>query len=145
MIAIAELSHYMEIRKMGKLKAYIVEDKWNSAGSIVVWAETRGKAKSNALYNDVFDSCEYTDLRTTRVKDFDKYADTKKVPIQELLNMSWWFYCSGFCGREINQDDIDAKEAFIIDGQRDFNTFVKGNVICAECKKNLEECRHVGK
>lgn len=30
---------------MGKLKAYIVRDKWNDAGSIVVWAETPGKAK----------------------------------------------------------------------------------------------------
>ena len=77
-IAITELSHYMEIRKMGKLKAYIVNDKWNDAGSIVVWAETSGKAKSNALYNDVFDGYEYTELRTKRVKDFDKYADTKK-------------------------------------------------------------------
>lgn len=29
-----------------KLKAYIVSDKWNDAGSIVVWAETSGKAKA---------------------------------------------------------------------------------------------------
>lgn len=142
MIVITVLSHYMEIRKMGKLKAYIVSNKWDCSDCIVVWAETPGKAKSNALYNDVFDGCEYTELRTERVKDFDKYADAKKVPIQELLNMSWWFYCSGLCGREINQDDIDTKEAFIIDGKKDFNTYVKGDVICAECKKKLEDCRH---
>ena len=140
MIAITELSHYMEIRKMGKLKAYIVNDKWNDAGSIVVWAETRGKAKSNALYNDVFDGCEYTELRTERVKDFDKYADTKKVPIQELLNMSCWFSCRK-CGEEyLDYDKIADDEAFIDDVDYSNNDFVKGSVICAECKKKLEEC-----
>lgn len=33
----------------GKLKAYIVSDKWNDAGSTVVWAETSGKAKSQVI------------------------------------------------------------------------------------------------
>lgn len=122
-----------------KLKAYIVSDKWNEAGSIVVWAETSGKAKAAALYRDELDSVDYIDIRVNRAPDFDKYAESKKVPIQELLNIGWWFYCSGLCSREISQDDIDAKEAFIIDDQKGFNTFVKGDVICAECKKKLEE------
>lgn len=122
-----------------KLKAYIVSDKWNDAGSIIVWAETSGKAKAAALYRDELDGVDYIDIRVNRAPDFDKYAESKKVPIQELLNIGWWFYCSGLCSREISQDDIDAKEAFIIDDQKDFNTFVKGDVICAECKKKLED------
>lgn len=120
-----------------KLKAYIVSDKWNDAGSIIVWAKTSGKAKAQALYNDIFDNYEFTELRTDRVKDFDKYADSKKVPIQELLNMSWWFSCCECVKEHLDQDSIDNGEAFIIDSdERD--DFVLGTIICAECKKKLE-------
>lgn len=122
----------------GKLKAYIVCEKWGDAGSIVVWAETPGKAKSQALYNDIFDGYEFTELRLDRVKDFDKYADTKKVPVQDLLNMSWWFYCAQCCKEHLDQDEIDDGKAFI-DESSDACDFVKGAVICAECKKKLEE------
>lgn len=125
---------------MGKLKAYIVSNKWDCSDCIVVWAETPGKAKSNALYNDVFDGCEYTELRTERVKDFDKYADAKKVPIEELLKRGWWFYCGGLCGAEITQDNIDAKEAFVARRREDINDFVDGDVYCDRCKAKLEEC-----
>lgn len=123
----------------GKLKAYIVCDKWGDAGSIVVWAETPGKAKSQALYNDIFDGYEFTELRLDRVKDFDKYADTKKVPVQDLLNMSWWFCCAQCLKEHLDQDDIDEGNAFIDEDGGDPCDFVKGAVICAECKKKLEE------
>lgn len=124
----------------GTLKAYIVSNKWDCSDCIVVWAETPGKAKSNALYNDVFDGCEYTELRTERVKDFDKYADAKKVPIEELLKRGWWFCCGGLCGAEITQDNIDAKEAFVARRREDINDFVDGDVYCDRCKAKLEEC-----
>lgn len=125
----------------GKLKAYIVTNKWGDSGNIVIWAESSGKAKAAALYRDELDGADYIDIRVNRAPDFDKYAEVKKVPIQELLNIGWWFYCSGLCGREISQDDIDDKTAFIVENEKDFNNFVKGDVICAECKKKLEEKR----
>jgi len=39
------------------------------------------------------------------------------------------------------QDDIDDGKAFI-DENSDACDFVKGNVICAECKEKLERCGH---
>ncbi len=120
-----------------KLKAYIVSDKWNDAGSIIIWAKTSGKAKAKALYNDIFDNYEFTELRVNRVPDFDKYAESKKVPIQELLNMSWRFCCCE-CLNYLDQDNIDNGEAFIIE-RDECDNFVLGGIICAECKKKLEE------
>lgn len=123
--------------KKGKLKAYIVSDKWNDAGSIIVWAETSGKAKVEALRNDIFDNYEFTEMRVNRIKDFDKYAESKKVPIQELLNRCWWFCCCECLKEHLDQDSIDNGEAFIINSdERD--DFVLGTIICADCKKKLE-------
>lgn len=125
-----------------KLKAYIVRDNMSEAGSIIVWAETSGKAKAQALYDDIFDGWEYQELRANRAPDFDKYAESKKVPIQELLKMSWYFSCKK-CGEEcLDQDSIDNGEAFIIDSDYCASDFVKGSLICAYCKKQLEERRH---
>lgn len=125
----------------GKLKAYIVNDKWNDAGSIITWAETSGKAKALALYDDIFSNCEYTELRAERSKYFDKYADSKKIPIRELLDRTWWFGCCKCNKEQLDQDSIDNGEAFI-DETEDACEFVKGAVICAECKKKIEERGH---
>ncbi len=117
-----------------KLKAYTVCDKWNDAGSIIVWAESSGKAKSQSLYNDIFDGYEFTDLRVCREPDFDKYAESKKVPIQELLDRCWWFCCCECLKDHLGQDSIDNGDAFIIErDERD--DFVLGTIICADCKK----------
>lgn len=124
----------------GKLKAYIVTSQWNENGDLITWAESSGKAKASVINSWEFHGNDYTDLRAKRIKDFDKYADTKKVPIQELLNMSWWFSCRK-CGEEyLDYDKIADDEAFIDDVDYSNNDFVKGSVICAECKKKLEEC-----
>ena len=53
------------------MKAWIVSDNSGECGSIIVFAETRGKAKHYALRQDEFDGCEYTDLWARRFKDFD--------------------------------------------------------------------------
>lgn len=117
-----------------KIKAYIVSDKWLEY-SVVVFAETSGKAKSDALYYDEFSNTdsEYIDLRAKRMKEWDKYSETKKIPIAEMLKNGWWFYCDGYCGRQLSEDDIISGDAVIIEDER--NDFVKGNVICKECLK----------
>lgn len=119
----------------GILKAYIVQDQLCEHFS-VTFAETSGKAKSNVINTWEFHDCEYTDLRTQRVKEWDKYANSKKIPVAELLNKYWWFECKQ-CRSQIMQDDIDDGKAFI-DENSDACDFVKGNVICAECKEKLE-------
>lgn len=120
------------------LKAYCVSDKYSDAGTVIVWAETSGKAKAEALYEDIFDNYEFTELRTQRIPAFDKYEKSKKIPIQELLNMSWWFCCCE-CGKEhLDQDSVDEGEAFIIEGD-EREDFVLGTLICAKCKKKAEK------
>lgn len=127
----------------GKLKAYIVSDKYSEVGSTVVWAETFNKAKAQALNDDIFDGFEYIELNARREKDFDKYAESKKIPIQELLDKCWWFSCKK-CGKEyLDQESIDNGDAFIIDSDYSPKSFIKGSLICDYCKKKLEERGHV--
>ena len=124
---------------MGNKKAYIVSDKWND-NSTVVFAESVGKAKSEALYKDDFDNYEYVELRTKRMKKWDKYAESGKIPISEMLKNGWWFECVN-CYKQITEDDIIDGDADIIDYER--SDFVQGGVICKEClkKKRAQECR----
>lgn len=121
----------------GKLKAYIVTSQWNENGDLIIWAESSGKAKASAINSWEFDTCDYIDLRAKRIKDFDKYADSKKVPIEELLERGWWFYCDN-CGCEnLTIEDVQNGEAFITDKEN--SNEIQGGIICAECKKKLEE------
>ena len=120
-----------------KAKAYIIEDKWNSEGCCVVWATNSNKAKSIANYYDLFDTCYYTELRAKRAPQYDKYAESKKIPIKELLANGWWFYCDGGCGKTLSEDDINDGQAFIID--KDNTNEIQGGIICANCKKKAEE------
>lgn len=123
----------------GKLKAYLVSDKDYYNSTAVKWAETPGKAKSNTLYDDGFENCEYTELRAERAPYFDKYADSKKIPIKELLERGWWFYCNN-CGCEnLTIEDVQNGEAFITDKENFFYNEIQGGIICAKCKKKLEE------
>ena len=122
--------------KNEKLKAYEIYTNDGDEGVAIVWAKTPGKAKNIALYYDSYDMCEYTELRAKRFPQFDKYAESKKIPIKELLAVGWWFYCDN-CGRpNITEDDVNDGNAFIIDRENDNE--VLGGVICAECKKKLE-------
>lgn len=119
-----------------KLKAYMVEDK-NCEAGMVIFAESSGKAKSEALYKDGFEDYEYTELRAKRMKQFDKYSDTKKIPIREMLELGWWFGCEGCCGKELTIDDLNNGDAIIIDNPDRWD-WVEDSIICTECanKKN---------
>lgn len=118
-----------------KLKAYIVSDKWNE-NFTVVFAESNGKAKSEALYDEEFSWFDYTfvELRARRMKEWDKFAEKKKIPISELLKQGWWFECKG-CSKQITEDDIVSGDAVIIDELR--KDFVQGGVMCKECSIGL--------
>lgn len=58
------------------MKAYICTDRsFDSGYSVVIFAETRGKAIANALFTGYFDDYDYhfTDIRATRVPALDKH------------------------------------------------------------------------
>ena len=59
------------------MKAWCVSDTDNEYGTEIVFAETRGKAKSLCMDDDVFEDCLWTDLRVKRFKEYDDYFDGK--------------------------------------------------------------------
>ena len=62
------------------MKAWTVSDNNGEYGTVIVFAETRGKAKALCLHDDAFGDCEYTDLRVNRFKDYDKYYSGEAKP-----------------------------------------------------------------
>jgi hypothetical protein len=120
---------------MEKLKAYIVSDLLCENYS-VTFAKTSGQAKSNVINSWDFQDCDYTELRTQRKKEWDKYADSKKIPVAELLKNCWWFECKG-CGKQLMEDDIISGDAVIIEDY-ERNDFVQGNIMCKECAEREE-------
>ena len=54
------------------MKAWLVRRN-DEFGAIVVFAETRGKAKSYALRTEEFEDADYCELEVSRVKQMDKY------------------------------------------------------------------------
>lgn len=65
--------HTAERKKMKKLlKMWFVTDRYGeSEETYETFADTAGKAKSYALYNDYFEGCSFTDLRAVRYKPLD--------------------------------------------------------------------------
>lgn len=66
------------------MKAYKVEDIINYEGSLIVFAETRGKAKVIAQCTDEFEDVDFINIRATRKPNFDKYYKPGKV------EMNWY-------------------------------------------------------
>ena len=67
---------------MPDLKAYMVTDKdWNCGYFLIVFAQSRGKAISEALGMDEFPVCDfgYVDLRANRKPRLDKYYRGRSV------------------------------------------------------------------
>jgi len=57
------------------LKGYAVTDFWADVGSMLVFAEGYGEAKSLALHSELFCESEYIYLRCKRQPEIDQYAD----------------------------------------------------------------------
>ena len=65
------------------MKAYSVTDRNGDSGfSIIVFAETAGKAKAYGARHDDFDSFDFTEIRVNRCKALDKFYDGR-------LEMDW--------------------------------------------------------
>ncbi len=63
------------------MKAYTVSDYCGEYGTMIVFAETAGKARQAALqFGDTFEDCEWNDLRVNRFKEYDQYYNGEAVP-----------------------------------------------------------------
>lgn len=61
------------------MKAYIVQDKDEYGGATVVFAESRGAARSAAMNTETCDGLEYMEIRATRAPAMDQfYKEGKK-------------------------------------------------------------------
>ena len=69
------------------MKAYIANDKNGDIyDAIVVFAETRGKARAYAANHEVFDDFTFTDIHVRRCPDLDEYYHGK--PEMDWLDMN---------------------------------------------------------
>lgn len=59
------------------MKAWCVSDNYGNSGTEIVFAETRGKAISLCLHDEVFEDYEWTELHAKRFKAYDQYYDGK--------------------------------------------------------------------
>lgn len=61
------------------MKAYSVNDRNGDSGfSIIVFAETAGKAKAYAANSDEFDAYDFTEIRVNRRKELDRFYKGKR-------------------------------------------------------------------
>lgn len=104
------------------MKAYLVDTDGEN-GAQIYFAETRGQAKALAANEDDVTIVDVISCR--RQHHLDQYSPGP-VPPNVLMEMGWWFECSG-CSRRVSEDteeyygteDGEPVEAnTVIDGQR---------------------------
>lgn len=67
------------ISRQAAIKAYSASDRKGDTGySIVVFAETAGKAKAYATQSEKFDEYDFTDIRVNRKKELDRFYKGKR-------------------------------------------------------------------
>lgn len=62
------------------MKAWHVRDP-NEFYSVIVFAETRGKARAAALYTDALEGSDFISLEVRRLKEADKYYSPGKTEL----------------------------------------------------------------
>lgn len=98
------------------MKAWLVRER-NEFLATVVFAETRGKAKSTALTTDACCDCNFCDIEVHRVHNMDKYYKPSKTemdwydPLDRLaLVKECGFTCDYDCRSENECRDCSARE-----------------------------------
>lgn len=97
------------------MKAWCVSDKYGDCGTEIVFAETRGKAISLCLHDEVFEDYEWTELYAKRFKEYDKYYEgTEKVDFwtdsEQRVRLVRDFGWSCIEGKDYYCEDCPAKE-----------------------------------
>ena len=88
-----------------------------------------------SINHPVIGEGSYSSARRTRVPQLDKYADTGKVPVAELLKLGASFKC-GICGHGLfNYDDLLKNRCMIAEGEGELNKFTKDILVCNDCKR----------
>lgn len=76
--------------------------------------------------------------RPRRYPDFDKYVETERIPILELMRLGIRFPCT-HCGKgAFNRQLVNLKQAIIIEGEGNLNPFTEGIILCKKCYGELD-------
>lgn len=75
----------------------------------------------------------YKYARRRRVPQLDKYADTERVPIEEIMKLGVAYRCN-ICGEGLfKYEDIENEKCFVIRDEGDINPFTDGIIVCPKC------------
>lgn len=108
----------------------------------IVFGENRSKATYEGFkyFRDklhpqfIHDDTQLYKSRLIRLPIFDKYGIEGKIPIPELMKeLDMSFPCSVCKKEEFTYRDYDKKRCYIIEGEGDADTFVKGLILCHSC------------
>lgn len=89
------------------------------------------------IFNDRPLNQYYWSAQRRRIPIFDKYRDTERVPIQELMKAGATFSCST-CGLgKYTYTDIENKKCFVIEGEGNINPFTSGMIVCSDCRRKF--------
>ena len=78
---------------------------------------------------------DYSKARRKRIPEFDKYRDTEKIPIEEVMKLGANYSC-GLCGNHsFKYSDIKKNICFVVQDEGNMNPFTNGIVICNDCRR----------
>lgn len=111
------------------MKAWLTIDGEDSdAPAMIVFAETRGQAKTRAMLEMCCD--EFTHIRVRRVPECDSKALTLDITDADYLRVGCWVECRG-CSRECTATGNVGAYAVGVPDEA-------GNVWCDECREGGE-------
>lgn len=88
----------------------------------IIYAETRNKAKAEALRQSEDENKRYIDVTVYREKWADKYGSFENIPAIELLEHGWGWECE-CCGKFTYIDNLSEK--------------FPNNIVCKDCEDDF--------
>lgn len=141
-----EYNNLYFIKKQRMKLAYLVTFKDDP--SLIFFAFAANKEKSKAQYSAVKyfkESMHPFFMGDKNIKNriyatqmvrypaFDKYAEEGRIPIVELFKIGIRFPCYCCKKHSFNQQLLNLKKCYIIEGEGNVNAFTKGFVLCKDC------------
>lgn len=135
-----------QLRKKGV--CYIVHSLENPSFFFFTFCTEKRIAKSAATYYKVkmeqplfnrhdIDAC-YIQMRVRRVPEFDKYIETRLIPILEQLKYGVSYRCS-HCGKKhyYTYEDYEDNRCYIVKDGYNVNEFTEGYLVCNSCFRKI--------
>ena len=144
---VAESHQKLYRETLSKGKCFSVSFKGIPDSTTIIFAKNKDKAKYQAFkyFRDNFHP-EFIgnkgDLMlkgyVKRLPIFDEYDIEGKIPIPVLMReLDMKFPCSICKKHHFSYDDYDKGRCFILEGEGDADDYIKGYVLCYDCRRRL--------